>query len=182
MTILNSENSLIMIIDIQDRLLNAVFNKELLVKKAVTIAKTARILNIPVVVTEQYPKGLGATVMDLKAALGENTKYFEKTAFSALDNPEISATIKAFARKQVLIFGIETHICVSQTANALKEADYEVYTVVDACGSRCEAEHNAGLNRMQDNGARSLTTEIAMFEWLKSSKHPDFKEIQSLIK
>ena len=86
MTILNIEDSVVMIIDVQEKLLNAVFNKASLEKKAVTIANSAKILGIPVILTEKYPKGLGATVESLKEALPENTQYFEKTAFSALEN------------------------------------------------------------------------------------------------
>ena len=179
---LNIENSLVLIIDVQEKLLNAVFNKETLEKKAGVIAKAANILNIPVIVTEQYPKGLGSTVESLKNGLGADTKYFEKTAFSALENEEIPEAIKSYNRDQILIFGIETHICVSQTAEALIMEGYDVNVIKDACGSRAEVEYLAGLERMKDNGAYIMTAEIALFEWLKSSRHPNFKEVQALIK
>lgn len=179
---LNIEDSLVLIIDIQDRLLNAVFNKELVQKKSAIIARAAGILNIPVIVTEQYPKGLGNTVETLRNSLDKETLYFEKTAFSALVDLQILDAIKKNNCKQIVIFGIETHICVNQTAEALIRAGFEVNIISDACGSRAESEYQAGLNRMKDNGAHVLTTEIALFEWLKTSKHPNFKEIQALIK
>ncbi len=179
---LNIEDSLVLIIDIQDRLLNAVFNKELVQKKSAIIARAAGILNIPVIVTEQYPKGLGNTVETLRSSLDKETLYFEKTAFSALVDLQILDAIKKNNCKQIVIFGIETHICVNQTAEALIRAGFEVNVISDACGSRAESEYQAGLNRMKDNGAHVLTTEIALFEWLKTSKHPNFKEIQALIK
>ena len=182
MTILNIEDSIVMIIDVQEKLLNAVFNKTSLEKKAVTIANSAKILGIPVIVTEQYPKGLGATVESLKEVLPENAQYFEKTAFSALENKEVLEALKNSGKKQVVIFGIETHICVSQTTNALIQEGFEVSVIRDACGSRSELEYSAGLGRMKDNGAHVLTTEIALFEWLKGAKHPNFKEVQMLIK
>mgnify|MGYP004651549193 FL=1 len=182
MTILNIEDSVVMIIDVQEKLLNAVFNKASLEKKATIIANTAKILGIPVIVTEQYPKGLGATVESLKEALPENTQYFEKTAFSALENNDVLEALKNLGKKQVVIFGIETHICVSQTTNALIQEGFEVSVIRDACGSRSELEYLAGLDRMKDNGAHVLTTEIALFEWLKGAKHPKFKEVQMLIK
>lgn len=182
MTILNIEDSVVMIIDVQEKLLNAVFNKASLEKKATTLANTAKILGIPVIVTEQYPKGLGATVESLKEALPENTQYFEKTAFSALENNDVLEALKNSGKKQVVIFGIETHICVSQTTNALIQEGFEVSVIRDACGSRSELEYLAGLERMKDNGAHVLTTEIALFEWLKGAKHPKFKEVQMLIK
>ena len=174
---LNIEDSLVLIIDIQDRLLNAVFNKELVQKKSAIIARAAGILNIPVIVTEQYP-----TVETLRSSLDKETLYFEKTAFSALVDLQILDAIKKNNCKQIVIFGIETHICVNQTAEALIRAGFEVNVISDACGSRAESEYQAGLNRMKDNGAHVLTTEIALFEWLKTSKHPNFKEIQALIK
>ena len=179
---LNLEDSLVLIIDVQDKLLNAVFNKEQVEKKSAIIAEAAKILGIPVVVTEQYPKGLGNTIPAVKDALAEDTEIFEKTAFSALNNEEILEAIKKHNKKQILIFGIETHICVSQTTAALRELGYEVSVIKDACGSRAEEEYLAGLERMKDNGAYIVTTEIALFEWLKGAKHPNFKAVQALIK
>ena len=182
MTILNIEDSLILIIDIQEKLANAVFNKQTLISKAEIIAKASNILNIPVIVTEQYPQGLGETIDCIKNHLNKDTKFFEKISFSALDNNDIKSAIKNTGRKQVIICGIETHICVNQTVRALTENNFEVNIIKDACGSRTEYEHTAGLERLVNAGAHILTTEIALFEWLKSAKHPNFKEIQSLIK
>lgn len=179
---LNLEDSLVLIIDVQEKLLNAVFNKEQVEKKSAIVAEAAKILGIPVVVTEQYPKGLGNTIPAVKNALAEDTEIFEKTAFSALNNEEILEAIKKHNKKQILIFGIETHICVSQTTAALRELGYEVSVIKDACGSRAEEEYLAGLERMKDNGAYIVTTEIALFEWLKGAKHPNFKAVQALIK
>lgn len=179
---LNLEDSLVLIIDVQDKLLNAVFNKEQVEKKSAIVAEAAKILGIPVVVTEQYPKGLGNTIPAVKDALAEDTEIFEKTAFSALNNEEILEAIQKHNKKQILIFGIETHICVSQTTAAFRELGYEVSVIKDACGSRAEEEYLAGLERMKDNGAYIITTEIALFEWLKGAKHPNFKAVQALIK
>lgn len=181
MTVLNSDNSVLLIIDIQEKLLNAVFNKESLIKKSEIITKASGILNLPVIITEQYPKGLGSTVEYIRNAV-PNAQIFEKNTFSALDNNEIFQAIKNSNKKQIVLFGIETHICVNQTANALVEAGYEVNVISDACGSRVLFEHTAGIDRMKSNGANIITAEIALFEWLKSSKHPNFKEIQALIK
>ncbi len=174
---LRVQDSVVVIIDVQEKLLNAVFNKELCAKKAAIAAKAASILGIPVIVTEQYPKGLGETISEIKNVL-EAPKYFEKTAFSAFEDIKDALV----GKKQVIIFGIETHICVSQTAEALVSKGYEVYVLKDACGSRTETEYLAGLERMKDNGAHILTAEIALFEWLEGAKHPCFKEVQALIK
>ena len=182
MNILNENESLILIIDFQEKLINAVFDKEKTEKKAVTLAKTANILGIPTILTEQYPKGLGETIPSIKSAVGENSGYYEKTSFSALDNPLVSDAIHKYNKKQIVVFGIETHICVNQTVNALIKKGYDVTVVSDACASRSETEHLAGLQRTKDSGAHIITTEIALFEWLKSSTHPKFKEVQGLIK
>ena len=182
MTILNEKSTQIVIIDVQEKLLNAVFNKNTLEKKAEILAKAASILRIPVVITEQYPKGLGGTIPTLKESLNDNVTYFEKTSFSAIENPDIASAIDKSSRNQIVIFGIETHICVSQTVNALLSKNYDVTVISDACGSRSEKEHLAGLERIKDNGGHVITTEIALFEWLKGARHIKFKEVQSLIK
>jgi len=182
MTILNEKTSQLLIIDVQEKLINASFNKQMIEKKSEIITKAAEILNIPIIITEQYPKGLGNTIQSIQNAAGINALYFEKTSFSVVENPAIASAIDKYGRNQIVIFGIETHICVSQTANALVNKGYEVTIISDACGSRAETEHHAGIERMKDNGAHIITTEIAVFEWLKSARHINFKEIQSLIK
>ena len=182
MTILNEKTSLVLIIDIQEKLINASYNKPELERKASTIAEACSILNIPVIVTEQYPKGLGSTIQSIKDALGEGAGYFEKTSFSAIENPAIASAIDKSGRKQIVVFGIETHICVSQTVNALVAKGYDVTVISDACGSRVIKEHLAGLERIKENKAHIITTEIALFEWLKGARHVKFKEVQNLIK
>ena len=182
MTILNEISSLLLIIDVQEKLINASYNNLEIERNSVIMAKAANILGIPVIVTEQYPKGLGNTIQNIKDSLGNNTEYFEKISFSAIDNPAIAQAIDKHQKKQIIIIGIETHICVSQTVNALTSIGYDVTVISDACGSRFETEHKAGLERIKENGAHIITTEIALFEWLKGARHIKFKEIQNLIK
>lgn len=183
MSVLDENDSLLLIIDVQEKLLNAVFNKESLEKKAAIMSRAATILGIQTIVTEQYPQGLGSTVNSVKEnLLNINTSFYEKNSFSALDEENVFDAIRKSQKKQILILGIETHICVNQTVNALIELGFDVSVIKDACGSRTEIEHNAGIDRMREDGAHIITTEIALFEWLKSSKHPNFKEIQALIK
>lgn len=179
MSLLDENNSFLLIIDIQEKLINAAYNKEVLQKNASILASAANILHIPVIITEQYPRGLGGTVNTINY---RSAKIFEKNTFSALDNEDINIAVESLGRKQAILFGIETHICVSQTSAALVDSGYDVCVVANACGSRNEFEHNYGLERIKQNGGEIITTEIALFELLKSSKHPNFKEIQSLIK
>lgn len=175
--ILNQDDSLVLVIDVQEKLLNAVFNKEEVAKKSRILAKSANILKLPIIVTEQYPQGLGETIDGIK----DSAKLFIKTAFNAL-NDELLKELEKNGKKQIIIWGIETHICVHQTVEALIEAGFEVTVVSDACGSRAESEYKSALACMMRNGANIKTTEMILFELLKGAKHPNFKEIQSLIK
>lgn len=179
--ILNIENSLLLIIDVQEKLVNTL-DKDIIVKRTASLTNAAKILGIPILVTEQYPKGLGSTVSQVKQNLSENTKIFEKTSFSALKEPGFTEILKTYNKKQIVICGIETHICVHQTASDLIAEGYEVYIVKDACASRNKYEFKQGIERMQENGANISCLEIVLFEWLKNAKHPNFKEIQALIK
>lgn len=176
--ILNQEDSLILIVDIQEKLINATFNKDIIKEKAKILAKAANILNIPIIITEQYPQGLGST-LDFIKDLG---KVYTKIDFNALTDNNLLNEIKNFHKKQIIVMGIETHICVHQTVNSLLEKGYETTIVSDACGSRTQIEYLSGLECMRQNGAKIKTTEMILFELLKSAKHPNFKEIQTLIK
>ena len=179
---LNIEDSALVIIDIQDRLVLASKYGEDTAKNMTKIAKSANILNIPTIVTEQYPKGLGNTVPQLKEVLAEDTFITEKASFSAMLEPAFAEKIRALGKKKIVIGGIETHICVLQTAVALINEGYEVYVVKDACASRNKSEYKTGLELLKQYGAKISCTEIVLFEWLKTSKHPNFKEVQTLIK
>ena len=181
MNTLSAENSLVLIIDIQERLV-AALDKDVIVANAVKIASAANTLEIPVLLTEQYPKGLGHTVPQLQEVLPEGSDVVEKTYFNALLEDGMLDKIKSYGKKQIVIFGIETHICVLQTAHDLMKAGFEVYVLKDACASRNKAEYKTGLELLKQYGAKVTCLEITLFEWLKSSKNPKFKEVQALIK
>ncbi len=181
MNTLSAENSLVLIIDIQERLVS-VLNKDVVVANAVKVASAAKLLNVPVLLTEQYPKGLGNTVQALREVLPENSEVVEKTYFNALLEEGMKDKIKSYGKKQIVIFGIETHICVYQTASALVEEGYDVYVIKDACASRNKYEFKQGIDAMVANGVKVSCVEIALFDWLKGAKNPKFKEVQALIK
>ena len=157
-------------------------DKDIIVTNAVKVASAAKLLSIPVLLTEQYPKGLGHTVPQLQEVLPENSEVLEKTFFNALLEEGMLDKIKSYGKKQIVIFGIETHICVHQTASALVEAGFDVYVIKDACASRSKYEFKQGIDAMQANGVKVSCVEIALFEWLKGAKNPKFKEVQALIK
>lgn len=182
---LNIEASVLVVIDIQDRLVLASKYGVDVANAMSKAARAASVLGIPTVVTEQYPKGLGHTVPQLQESLDENTFITEKAAFSAMLEPEFANKIKelkAAGRKQIVIGGIETHICVLQTAHDLMKEGFEVYVLKDACASRNKAEYKTGLELLKQYGAKITCLEITLFEWLKTSKNPKFKEVQALIK
>ena len=181
MNTLSAENSLVLIIDIQERLV-AALNKDTIIANAVKVASAAKFLNIPVLLTEQYPKGLGHTVKSLCDVIPEGRKKKKKTYFNALLEDGMLDKIKSYGKKQIVIFGIETHICVHQTASALVEAGFDVYVIKDACASRNKYEFKQGIDAMMANGVKISCIEIALFEWLKGAKNPKFKEVQALIK
>lgn len=176
------QNSILLIIDIQEKLLNATYNKNTLKNKAVILTKAASILNIPIYITEQYPKGLGSTISEIKSLLPENSAITEKTDFNAFENKSSFEKFKSFKRRQVIVLGIETHICVYQTAEFLINNGYSITIAADACGSRLKEESDYGLDNIKQKGADIKSTEMILFELLKTAKHPNFKEIQSLIK
>ena len=178
----NTENSAFLFIDIQEKLV-AMLKEKIRIKcskKAEILASAANILNIKTVLTEQYPKGLGSTIAEVKNNLNENSKTFEKLTFNALLTEGVKEALGN--AKNIFVFGIETHICVYQTAMDLIKRGYEVYLIKDACKSRKEYEYNTGIDLMRQNGVKISCVEIALFEFLESSKHTHFKEVQQLIK
>ncbi len=168
-------------VDIQEKLVNMLEN-DCISDKAVKLLKAARVLEVPVVITEQYPKGLGATLEKLKRQAPEQAFFFEKTSFSAMGEEGFKELLTAYKREKILICGIETHVCVYQTAAELVSEGYDVEVIKDITDSRRKSEFNTGLNKMKQLGIKVTSLEIALFELLKSSTHPKFKEIQGLIK
>lgn len=177
MNTINNEESMLLVIDVQEKLVN-MLSDENIKTNSIKLAKACGILEVQAVITEQYPKGLGSTIEAIKEALPD-AKYVEKTSFSAYKEDEIK---KYLSQKQIIIYGIETHICVLQTALDLLKEGYEVFVVQDACGSRTEENKLAALRRLIHAGAQIVTTEMVIFELLESSKHPKFKEVQAIIK
>ena len=178
---LEISNSLLLIIDLQEKLVKMLSDENCAPMNCEKILMASNILNIPTIITEQYPKGLGETIFSIKEA-NEDARYLEKTDFSAYKTIEIKEYLDKNERKQIILAGIELHICVLQTALDLKSFGYDVYIVKDACASRNENNFNTAIEYLKMNGIQIIDTEIALFELLRTSKHPNFKEIQALIK
>jgi nicotinamidase-related amidase len=146
------------------------------------VAHAARVLNVPVVVTEQYPKGLGHTANEIMAVLPPDLKVIEKTAFSSCGASTFEAELERAQALHVLVCGIEAHICVNQTAHDLMERGYRVHLLTDCITARAEHNKQVGLAKMRLSGALPSSTEMALFELMRDARHEQFRAIQKLIK
>ena len=180
--ILSAPTSQLLIIDVQEKLAPAMSDAGPVIENSARLLTAARHFAMPLVVSEQYPGGIGPTVARLRDAAGEDARFFEKLAFSCGRDEAIAAHLNAQKRRQIVIAGIEAHVCVLQSALDLKQAGYEVFVVVDAIASRQEASREAAQRRMEQAGVSCVTTEMAIFEWLGRAGTADFKALMPLIK
>ena len=177
---LDINNCCLLIIDLQERLLPYIFNKEKIKHHTNKLVELSVALNIPIIYTEQYPKGLGYTVNCLKKKLTDsNSKKFEKTTFSAYENQDLKKFLTQINKKQIIILGVESHICVLQTAIDLLQNNKQVYIVEECVGSRRLVDVNIGLKRMIKNGASLINFEMIFFELIRDSKNQFFKKLSS---
>ena len=184
MTVLNTlmtDNTIVVAIDFQERLFPVMHDKERLLKNVLKLIKGTQALQLPVILTEQYPKGLGLTLPEIKGLLPD-TQPIEKTCFSCCDEENFRRALEASKRRQVLICGIEAHICVYQTAMALLRTGYEVQVVADCVSSRDPENRMVSLFKMGSAGASPTTVETALFELLKVGRGDTFKQISDIVK
>lgn len=178
---LTIKNTLLFVVDVQERLLPAMHEATATAQSCHVLARAAGILRLPIIVTEQYPEKLGPTVADLNAACEEQQK-FAKKQFSACTAEVMAALLRQSARRHILLCGIEAHVCVLQTALDLRDKNYEVFVARDAISSRTPANAQIGWDRMMAAGAIPTSTESALFELLQTADRPEFKAVHSLIK
>ena len=175
------ENSALMIIDVQGRLASLIHGADDLIKEINIMIKAADILDMPVIWMEQYPQGLGYTVDAIKDNL-VNHKAIEKITFSGCGCDDVMQALKDSGRNQVIVTGIESHVCVYQTVLGLINEGYQVAINQDAISSRTPTNKQLGLERMKDAGAIKTSTEMILFELMQTAKHPNFKKISNLLK
>ncbi len=182
--LLNADTSLLVVIDIQERFRPHIDHVEELVTNVCTLVRAAETLAVPVVVSEQYVKGLGPTVAEIKELeQGEKPwKYFEKNCFSAASADGFAQYLSALGRSQIIVCGIEAHVCVNQTVHELLHLGYQVHVVVDAVASRTAANKKAGLKKMFASGAIAASVEMVLFEMLVEAGTTNFKQVQALTK
>jgi nicotinamidase-related amidase len=177
-TIMSTDDTALLVIDVQDKLLALFPDSAALVRDIAFLVDAARLLQIPVTATEQYPKGLGPSTAELAERVPERP---DKTAFSCCAIPAVVEGFRRAARPKVLLAGIEAHVCVLLTALDLIDLGFRVYIAADAVASRFPGDRDIALRRMEQAGAIVTTVEAAVFEWLASSQHPRFKAISQLV-
>ncbi len=179
--LLDPADTLLLVIDVQERFRPVMKDFDSMVAGCVRLVKTFRILDLPVIVTEQYPKGLGSTVKELQEVLGPAPPP-TKTVFSSYECSGLADKTTYPQVRKVLVCGIETQVCVNQTVHDLLNANYCVHLAVDAIESRHSLDRETALHRMERAGAILTTTETAAFELLNDARHENFKKVQSLFK
>jgi nicotinamidase-related amidase len=177
-TLMSAADTALLVIDVQEKLLPKIHSAEAIERNIAFLIDSARLLNMPVLATEQYPKGLGSTVAGLAQRLPERP---DKVAFSCTAIPSVVETLHREARPKVVLAGIEAHVCVLQTALDLLAQDFRVYIPVDAVGSRYAIDHDLALRRLEQTGAVLTTSETVVFECVGTAKHPAFKSISALV-
>ncbi len=179
---LDARRTALVVIDMQESFRQAISDFAETAARVALVAHAAGLLGVPVVVTEQYPKGLGRTAGEISAVLPAGAEPIEKTAFSSCGAREFLTRLEDKGARQILVCGIEAHVCVNQTTHDLLARGYQVHLLTDCITSRTAQNREAGLDKMRASGALPSSTELALFELLRDARHEQFKAIQKLIK
>ena len=183
--LLARDKSQLLIVDVQEKLLQAISGKDRVVDRCIRLVRAARTLDVPITVSEQYPQGLGPTANSIRDALANAALVADKVEFSCLRNEFLRERLHELRRQgrpQVVIAGIEAHVCVLQTAVDLEAQGFEAFVVADATGSRSKDSRKLALARLNKAGADVVDSEMVLFEWLERADTSAFKELQALIK
>jgi len=176
--LLTTGGATLLLIDLQERLMPVIGDHEAVVARAVRLAEAATLLGVPVRATEQNPAGLGPTVPPLA---GYPQAILAKTTFSAAADPGFAALLPA-GSGEIVVVGCEAHVCVLQTVLDLLTSGRRVVWAADATGSRDPADRVAAIDRARQHGAEIVTSEMVLFEWLRDSRHPQFREVHKLLR
>jgi nicotinamidase-related amidase len=181
-TILDSKTAALVVIDFQEAFRGAIPDFALVASRISMAVRGFQLLQVPILITEQYPQGLGVTVEEISFSLPPEFEYIEKTTFSSCGAPQFMEKLRALNINQVVLCGVEAHVCVSQTAHDLLAENFQVHLLEDAVASRFTADKKAAVEKMRMNGVIPSSVEMSLFELLRDSKHEQFKEVQNLIK
>jgi len=174
--LMDKDKSCLLLIDVQEKLSPAVFNDKQLIERCAWLLRLATEMDVPILACEQYPQGLGSTVESLRGLL-EHIAMFKKVTFSAAKDSKFKQALEQTNRRQIIMMGIETHICVLQTALDLQKSGYQVFVVVDAISARHLSDHHAGLDRMKHQGVQLVSSEMVFYEWVKQAGTSVFKAL-----
>lgn len=175
--LLQKDLSCLLLVDVQEKLTPHVLHSEKVISRCAWLLRLAQTLNVPIVVSEQYPKGLGKTIESLQPLI-THSPAIEKVHFSCFKDEKFVQHWRKLSKKQVVIAGIETHVCVLQTALDIQQnTDADVFVVVDAVSSRFELDHKYGLKRMKQAGIELITSEMVFFEWVEKAGTSEFKSL-----
>ncbi len=179
--ILSRNHTALVVIDYQEKLVPMLWRSSEIIERARLVIRAAPIYEIPIVITEHYPKGLGRTVPEISDALGD-AHPFEKVVFSAFGSNEFSHALKKLEVDTLMVMGIESHICVSQTVHDAIDRGYGVHVISDAISSRSELDHWVGIGKMKEAGAVMTTAETALYEIQNRAGNTEFRELLKLVK
>ena len=179
--LIERHKSCLLVVDVQEKLAPAMADAAAVIRNAGILMQAAARLAVPLIVSEQYPQGLGTTVPELRV-LAPDSARLAKLSFSCAADTGLQQRIKATQRSVLVIAGLEAHVCVLQSALGFRQAGYQTVVVADAVSSRAPASRDAALQRLRENGVEVATTEMVLFEWLGQAGTPEFKELSKLIK
>jgi len=180
--ILDRRRAALAVIDMQEAFRKMIGDYDEYAARIAILVQACNVLGVPVIVTEQYPKGLGRTAAEIAAHLPEGTTPIEKLTFSACGVQEFDTQLRERHAEQVMVCGIEAHICVSQTAHDLLQLGYQVHLLSDAIAARLPRNRDVALEKLTRNGALISSVEMALFELCGSAGTPEFKQVQALVK
>jgi nicotinamidase-related amidase len=176
--LLTAESTVLLLIDLQERLVPVIHDGQFVVARAARLAEAAQLLNVPIRATEQYPAGLGSTVSPLA---DYPQAVLTKTTFSATADPGFSSLLPSGV-SEIVVAGCEAHVCVLQTVLGLVPRGHRVLMVADAVGSRDPADRAVAIDRARQHGVEIVTSEMVLFEWIRDAQHPKFRQVQKLLK
>jgi len=179
---LNADTTVLLIVDMQEAFREKIPDFAEIALRIGVMTQAAKLLQLPVLITEQHPKGLGHTATEIKEVLPDDTEIIEKTTFSSCGVKPFRDQLQQLQMKQILVCGIEAHICVNQTVHDLLADGYQVHVVTDCVSSRDSRNRSAGLAKMQMSGAIPSSVEMALFEIIRDARNDQFRAVQKLIK
>jgi nicotinamidase-related amidase len=180
--ILDRQHSVLVVIDVQEAYRGLTVEHARMVRGVRRLIDAAQVVGVPVLATEQYPKGLGHIIPEVSEGLPSNIRVIEKLSMSCCGEPEFVQQLEALGRRQVVVCGIEAHACVSQTVHDLLHRGYQTHLPIDALSARFEHDCRVGWDKMVGSGAVPSSVEMVCLEWVRTAAAPEFKAIHKIIK